>query len=400
MRDLGEKWEQELELWCAPYLEAFQHKVRRRWAPLYLRGLLLPGDRKSIEPIVSRVAPSEKEQIHHFVAASTWDTAPIEAVHADRCNELIGGPDSHLIVDDTALPKKGVHSVGVAHQYCGALGKKANCQSLVSITLARNEIPVPVALRLYLPESWATDRKRRSKAGVPDDILFRPKWRIALDEMDRLLEDGVEFGDVLADAGYGTCGEFRAALTQRKLLWTVGVLSTQTAYPASVRVRPSKPKRTGGRQPTRGTPTAPSRSVASLIEELGPSAIRRISWRKGTKGPLSGRFAMMRVRPADGPRKSPTNHHLPGDEVWLIAEFRSDETKYYFSSLPASATFKKVVSAIKARWACELMHQQMKEELGLDHFEGRSWHGLHHHAVLAMIAFTFLQHHRLRQKNS
>jgi SRSO17 transposase len=400
MRDLGEKWQRDLERWCAPYLDAFEHKVRRRWAPVYLRGLLLPGERKSIEPIVERVAPDEKEQIHHFIAASTWDTAPIEVVHADRCNELVGGPDAHLIIDDTALPKKGSHSVGVAHQYCGALGKQANCQCLVSLTLARDEIPVPIALRLYLPEGWAADPKRRAKARVPEDISFRPKWRIALDEIDRLLEHNVQFGDVLADAGYGACGEFRAELTQRKLLWTLGILSTQTAYPASVRVSPPKPKRTGGRQPTRGTPTTPSQPVAKLIEQLGPHAVRTVTWRRGSKGPLFGRFAMMRVRPADGPRMPANNHHLPGDEAWLIAEFRSEETKYYLSSLPASASFKKVVSAIKARWSCEQMHQQMKEELGLDHFEGRSWHGLHHHAVLGMIAFAFLQHLRLRAKHS
>lgn len=400
MREAGEKWERELERWVTPYLNAFAHKVRRRWAPVYLRGLLLPGERKSIEPIVNRVAPDEKEQIHHFVATSKWDTAPIEAVHADRCNELVGGPDAHLIIDDTALPKKGVHSVGVAHQYCGALGKQANCQSLVSLTLARDDVPIPIALRLYLPESWASDPARREKACVPDNILFRPKWRIALDEIDQLLEHRVQFGDVLADAGYGSCGEFRAELTKRGLLWTVGILSTQTAYPASVRVRPPTPKTPGGRTPKRGTPTEESRSVAKLIEKLGPSAVRSVTWRKGTKGSLSGRFAMMRVRPADGPRTPPNNYHLPGDEVWLIAEFRKDETKYYLSNLPATASFKKVVSAIKARWSCEQMHQQMKEELGLDHFEGRSWHGLHHHALLGMIAFTFLQHIRLREKNA
>ena len=399
MREAGEKWERELERWLTPYLDAFAHKVRRRWAPVYLRGLLLPGERKSIEPIVDRVAPDEKEQIHHFVATSTWDTAPIEVVHADRCNELVGGSDAYLIIDDTSLPKKGTHSVGVAHQYCGALGKQANCQCLVSLTLARDDVPIPIALRLYLPETWASDLERREKARVPDDISFRPKWRIALDEVDHLLEHRVQFGQVLADAGYGSCGEFRAELTKRKLLWTVGVLSSQTAYRASVRVQLPTPKRSGGRPPTRGTPTEQSRSVAKLIEELGPDAVRSVTWRKGTKGPLSGRFAMMRVRPADGPRAHPNNHHLPGDEVWLIAEFRTDETKYYLSNLPATASFKKVVSAIKARWSCEQMHQQMKEELGLDHFEGRSWHGLHHHALLGMIAFAFLQHIRLREKN-
>ncbi len=212
-------------------------------------------------------------------------------------------------------------------------------------------------------------------------------------------EHKVEFGDVLADAGYGCCGEFRAELSRKGLCWTVGILSTQTVYPASVRVKAPKAKRVEGRPPTRGTPNVASQSVKAFTEEFGRSAIREISWRKGTKGALSGRFALTRVRPADGPRMPVGNHHLPGDEVWLVAEFRSEETKYYLSNLPASAPHKKVVSAVKARWSCEQMHQQMKEELGLDHFEGRSWHGLHHHALLAMIAFTFLQHVRIREKH-
>ena len=398
MRDLGKHWEKELQRWCAPYVAAWQHKVRQRWGPVYIKGLLLPGERKSIEPLVERVAVGEKEQLHHFVAASKWETEPIEVVHRDRCNELVGGSDAHLIIDDTGLPKKGSHSVGVAPQYCGALGKKANCQTLVSLTLARAEVPVPIALRLYIPEVWAGDKKRRAKAGVPDEISFRPKWRIALDEIDVLLEHSVEFGDVLADAGYGNCSEFRAGLSERKLLWTVGILSTQTAYPASVRVTVASRKRSSGRAPKRGVPDQPSQSVKAIIAALGSRAVRTVSWRKGTKGTLSGNFALTRVRPADGPRMPVTNHHLPGDEVWLIAEFRTDETRYYLSNFPATAKHKDVIASIKARWACEQMHQQMKEELGLDHFEGRSWHGLHHHALLAMIAFAFLQHVRLREK--
>lgn len=398
MRDTGEKWVRELERWSAPYLDAFQHKVRQRWAPMYLRGLLLPGERKSIEPLVDRVAPGERQQIHHFVAASSWETAPIEVVHMDRCNELLGDPRAHLIVDDTALPKKGKHSVGVAHQYCGALGKNANCQCLVSLTLARDEIPVPIALRLYLPEAWASDPKRRTAARVPPDVSFRPKWRIALDEIDRLLEHKVQFGDVLADAGYGSCGEFRAELSARNILWTVGVLSTQKVYPTSVRITEVKRKGARGPRPAHKAPSVPSQSVEQVIAQLGPNAIRTITWRRGTKGPLSGRFALTRVRSADGPTMPTTKLHLPGDEVWLIAEFRTDETKYYFSSLAGSTPKKQVVSAVKARWSCEQMHQQMKEELGLDHFEGRSWYGLHHHALLSMIAYAFLQHIRIREK--
>ena len=170
-----------------------------------------------MRPISGRVAPKDEEQVHHFVATSCWDTAPVEDVLCTRIDRMLGGDDAYLIVDDTGLPKKGTKSVGVAHQYCGALGKQANCQCLVSLTLARDDVPIPIALRLYLPEAWASDFERREKARVPDDISFRPKWRIALDEIDRLLEHRVQFADVLADAGYGSCGEFRAELTKRGL---------------------------------------------------------------------------------------------------------------------------------------------------------------------------------------
>jgi len=271
---------------------------------------------------------------------------------------------------------------------------------LVSLTLARDELPVPLALRLYVPEQWASDARRRKKARIPDDVAFRPKWRIALDEIDRIIEAEVQFGDVLADAGYGSCGEFRAELSRRGLLWTVGVPSTQKAYSAAVEMVLPPRKRAGVRGHVREVPTEAGRSVAELLAECKPSAVRTVTWRKGTKGPLSGRFARLRVRPADGPRKGPENYRLPGDEIWLVAEFRADETRYYFSNLPSDAPFKRLVSAIKARWSCEQMHQQMKEELGLDHFEGRSWHGLHHHAVLCMIAYAFLQHLRLNANKS
>lgn len=162
------RWEHAFERWVEPFCGAFRHKAQRRWAPVYLRGLLAPGERKSVEPMAARVAAGEKEQLHHFVATAKWDTEPLEDVLFEKADELVGGPDAHLIIDDTAIPKKGEHSVGVAHQYCGALGKSANCQSLVSLTLARDDIPVPIALRLYLPDSWASDDARRKKAGVPE----------------------------------------------------------------------------------------------------------------------------------------------------------------------------------------------------------------------------------------
>jgi len=393
-----EPYEREFNRWLEPVLEAFQHKVRRKWAPLYLRGLLAPGERKSVEPMAGRVAPDDVAQLHHFVAASPWDCGPIEDVLAAKANALVGGKEAHLIIDDTALPKKGDLSVGVAHQYCGALGKQANCQVLVSTTLARDEIPVAIGLRLFLPEAWAADEVRRGKAYVPSDVVHRPKWRIALDEIDRLIDCGVEFGDVLADAGYGTCAEFRNGLSKRQLLWTVGIVSNQGLYSTDVRVE--YPPTTGpGPKRTRGTPTERTISAEKRIAALGPRAFRSVTWRRGTKGPLRAPFAAVRVRIGDGPRVK-DGIHLPGDEVWLIAERRADEIRYYLSNRPATASLKTLAASVKARWACEQAHQQMKEELGLDHFEGRSWHGLHHHAVLTMIAFAFLQHVRVRENKA
>lgn len=389
-------WEKQFNRWLEPFLEAFGHKVRRKWAPVYLRGLVAPGERKSIEPLVARVAPGEVEQVHHFVATSRWSTEPIEDVLLDKADALVGGDDAHLIVDDTAVPKKGEHSVGVAHQYCGALGKQANCQSLVSVTLARGEVPVPIALRLHLPESWANDAKRRKKAFVPEEIVYRPKWKMALEEVTRIRQAGVRFGDVLADAGYGCAAEFRHGLTALGLRWAVGVQSKQLVYSTSVRVRPRKRAGAKGRLPVHGTPTEERRTVADVIANLGPKAFRSVSWRTGTKGALRGRFAAVRVRPADG---TDVGHRvrLPSEEVWLVGEERTNETKYYLCNYAPGASLKQLASAIKARWSCEQAHQQMKEELGLDHFEGRSWHGLHHHAVLTMVAFAFLQHLRCRE---
>lgn len=387
-------WEKALDTWLKPFIAVWGDKRRHKWAPLYLLGLLMPGDRKSIAPIAARVAPDDEAQLHHFVADSPWKTAPLEWVLAERASAMLGGEDAHLIIDDTSLPKKGVHSVGVAHQYCGALGKQANCQVLVSLTLSRDEIPTPVGLKLFVPESWAKNPKRRKAAKIPEALAHQPKWKIALEEVDRVIAAGMVFGDVLADAGYGMCAEFRQGLSERKLRWAVGIAANQNMYGLSAKVElPDKQR--NGRPPTRGLPSQSPSSATAYIAKHGH--FRKVSWRKGTKGTLSGDFALVRVRPADG-EKSRDGVHLPGEPAWLVCErLPNDDKKYYLCNFHASATPKSVVAAIKARWACEQAHQQMKEELGLDHFEARSWVGLHHHALLTMIAFAFLTHLRLRE---
>ncbi|AWN52725.1 IS701 family transposase [Methylobacterium sp. 17Sr1-1] len=399
MDELGSKvWLDHLEAWLAPFLAALPRAEQRRWAPLYLRGLLLPGERKSVEPMAARVAPGNVQQLHHFVSASPWPYARLERVLAEQADRLVGGLQAVLVIDDTALVKQGRHSVGVQRQYCGQLGKKANCQALVSLTLAQGEVPIPVALRLFLPDSWADDPARRRAAGVPDDVAGRPKWQIALDEINRLREQTVRFGCVLGDAEYGKVAAFRHALDARGLRWALGLPPTQKVFAADVTTAMPAPTRAGGRPRKHPVPSAPSRPAAALFADPPDATFRSLSWRTGTKGPLQAAFSAHRVRVADGPLASGAQH-LPGAERWLVCEHRpTGERKLHLTNHPADTTLEQLAAAIKARWSCEQAHQQLKEELGLDHFEGRSWIGLHHHALLCQIAFAFLQSQRVGEK--
>jgi len=383
--------EAALDAWLAPFLDVMGRVTRRRWAPLYLHGLLGPDGRKSLQPLAARLGLGGHDQLQHFIASPAWDDAPLRRVLAGEADALVGGPDAVPVVDDTALPKKGKLSVGVARQYCGCLGKRANCQALVSLTLARGEVPLPLGLRLFLPDEWAADPGRCARAGVPEEhrrALAKPD--LALAEIDRVTAAGVRFGRVLADAGYGASAAFRQGLSVRRLTWAVGILKTQNVYPAAVELL--WPKAARGRP--RKHPV-PSEAPVSAEAMLSDAAWRRIAWRRGTKGPLAAEFAALRVRPAEGAQLR-DGRHLPGDEVWLVGEHRaSGERKYYLANLPAETPLEELAATIKARWVCEQAHRQMKEELGLDHFEGRPWTGLHRHALMTMIAFAFLQHLRL-----
>jgi SRSO17 transposase len=383
--------EAALEGWLAPFLDVMGRATRRRWAPLYLHGLLGPDGRRSLQPLAARLGLGGHDQLQHFIASPAWDDAPLRRVLVGKADALVGGPDAVLVVDDTALPKKGRHSVGVARQYCGCLGKQAGCQVLVSLTLARDEVPLPLGLRLFLPDAWADDPDRCAGAGVPEEHRRAlAKADIALAEIDRVVAAGARFGRVLADAGYGAGAAFRRGLDERGFLWAVGILKVQNVYPATVELL--WPKAARGRPRKR---PVPSEAPVSAEAMLAGAAWRRISWRHGTKGPLAAEFAALRVRPAEGEQLR-DGRHLPGDEVWLVGEHRaSGEKKYYLSNLPAATSLEELAATIKARWVCEQAHQQLKEELGLDHFEGRSWTGLHRHALMTMIAFAFLQHLRL-----
>jgi SRSO17 transposase len=389
-------WKEELRRFLKPFLDRLGHKARRQMCPLYVSGLIGPGDRKSIQPMAERLAFGEYDQLHHFIAAGIWDARPVETELLVQADRLVGGSDAVLVIDDTAIPKKGTHSVGVAAQYASALGKTANCQTLVSLTLARGEVPVMLALRLFLPESWTSKRARLERAGVPAGYrTARTKPEMALAEIDRAIAAGVRFGCVLADAGYGLSGRSArgsrlASLPGRSVFRDTSrytLADVQMIWPIAGRGRPRK----------RYIPDILSMAAEDM---LANAKWRAISWRTGTKGKLKARFAAVRVRVADGPPqriRDKGQQHLPGDEAWLIGEHRiSGEKKYYLANLPAKMDLRTLASVIKARWICEQAHQQLKEELGLDHFEGRSWQGLHRHALMTMIAYAFLQYRRLK----
>lgn len=390
-------WQADLERWLDPYLKALGHKARQRMCPAYIAGLIGLGNRKSIQPMAARMDEVSYDRLHHFIGAGVWDSAPLEACLWRQADTLVGGDKALLIIDDTALPKKGKLSVGVAPQYATVLGKNANCQTLVSMTLASGEVPLMLSLRLFLPESWTSDVARMAKAYVPEAFqAYRTKPEIAIEEIDRAILAGVRFGCVLADAGYGLSASFRQALTARGLNWAVGIPRHQKVYPADVQM--IFPVAGRGRPRLRHVPDVKSRAAHIMLED---AKWRQVSWRRGTKGPLSARFAAVRVRIADGPPQrigSAGAQHLPGEEAWLVGEHRSNgERKYYLSNLPADTPIKELAGAIKARWVCEQAHQQLKEELGLDHFEGRSWTGLHRHLLMTMMAYAFLQTQRLAQ---
>ena len=396
-------WTKDLERWLRPFLDRLGHKTRRRMCPAYLSGLIGPGERKSIQPMAERLAVGSYDRLHHFISSGAWDAAPVEAELLVQADKLVGGRDAVLVIDDTAMLKKGKHSVGVAPQYCSALGKVANCQTLVSLTLARREVPIMLALRLFLPESWTSDPARLKRAGVPKAYRKpRTKSEVALKELDRVIAAGVRFGCVLTDAGYGQSASFRQGLTVRELNWAVGIPRHLKVYPAGVKmIRPTA---------RRGRPRQPIPNVLSRPAEdmLGKARWQEISWRLGTKGKLKARFALLRVRVADGSTqriRDKGRQHLPGEEVWLVGEHRATgEKKYYLANLPTQTDLRTLAATIKARWVCEQAHQQLKEEIGLDHFEGRCWQGLHRHALMTMIAYAFLQNRRLatakRKKNN
>ena len=381
---------------------ALGHADRHAGLSGYCTGLMLPLSRKSVEPMAARIDPlhasAKHQSLHHFVAKASWsDQALLRRVAQWVVPQMDFSTGGWWIIDDTGFPKKGKHSVGVARQYCGVLGKQDNCQVAVSVSLACEMGSIPVAWQLYLPAIWAQDKARRAKAGVPEAIEFATKPQIALQQMRDLLAQGAPQHCVLADAGYGIDYAFRQGLSDMGLAYMVGITAAVVVWPPGVQPLPPKsysgmgrpsvmPRRTAVRQPM---------SVKALALALPDSAFHTISWREGSNARLTGRFAALRVRCAGS--NVGKARLLP--EQWLLIEWLADQAepeKYYLSTLPETAAINDLLAAAHMRWRIERDYQDLKQNLGLGHYEGRGWTGFHHHASLSIAAYGYLMALRLR----
>lgn len=387
--------ETELQAYIESFVSDMGRPERRRSMGWYITGLLLDGERKSIEPMAARLVDDQREvdamrqRLHRCVVLGTWSDDEVRSRLACKLDQELPGVKA-FVIDDTGFPKKGEYSVGVQRQYSGTLGRRDNCQVATSLHLAGERGSGCIGLRLYLPESWCEDLPRRRTAGVPDDVAFVRKWEIALGQLDDAVRWGVRKHVVLADAGYGDCVEFRQGLDQRGLTYVVGVNGTHLVWPPGSNPRPPKRKPgQGGKAPTKYVDdTAEPVAISELVADIPRSAYRLVSWREGSRGRQTSRFLAMRVRIA-------AHHHYgkaPSAEQWLLCNWLDGESapKFWLSSLPATTPIKELVGAAKLRWRVERDYQEMKQEIGLDHFEGRTWRGFHHHATLCAVAHAFL----------
>jgi SRSO17 transposase len=345
------------------FADCFSRRTQRGAASQYLDGLFTDSERKSMQAMHGRLsAPGSYEALQHFITDSPWDAAPLWT----RLRALVPTRTGVLALDDTSFPKQGIHSVGVKRQYCGALGKIANCQVAVSTVWLADAAVWPLTFELYLPREWIADAARRTRAGVPAAARFREKWRIALSQVRQVLKAGLQPTAVVADADYGSIVGFRHGLEHLGLRYGVAIRGGLTMAVSGV------PRR---------------QTAAAVGAQLPAGAWHRVTWAAGTKGPLVGRFAAVRVRPAKS-----------AGERWLLCEraLRGDERKYYVLNLDATTSLRTLVSIVRSRWPIEQQYRELKDELGIDHFEGRSYRGWTHHIILTAIAFTFLQGERAR----
>jgi SRSO17 transposase len=396
-----EKAIQESEVRFNAYMDEIASILRHcdRREPLrdYSRGLLTAPGRKSVEPLAATVAPEKTAAKHqsllHFVGQSAWSDADVLNEVREKVQPLMEQrePTQASIIDDTGYPKKGKDSVGVARQYCGQLGKQDNCQNAVSLSIANHHASLPIGYRLYLPKEWATDRERRKKAGVPKEVRFKTKPKIAIDLIKQALAQNVSLGVILADAGYGVNTAFRDDLTALGLTYAVGISPTTTVWAPGTEPLPPKQWSGHGRRPTqlRRDKKHKPVNVKKLAMSFPQEAWQTVTWREGVDKELTSRFARLRIRPA---HKNHTSSALRSEE-WLVIEWPEDEkqpTKYWLATLPEDMPFDKMIDIIKLRWRIERDYQELKQEVGLGHYEGRGWRGFHHHATLCIVAYGFL----------
>ncbi|MFD9041166.1 IS701 family transposase [Streptomyces bottropensis] len=395
-----------LALFVADVFASVPRKDQRAKSDCYLRGLMMEGRRKSIQAMASRLPDGSEQNLQQFVNQSTWDPVPVRRRIAERLVPQIA-PDAWA-VDDVSFPKDGRMSVGVAHQYCGALGKQANCQVAVSVHAVSDTASCPLNWRLFLPQEWAEDTVRRNRTGVPEDIGHREKWRLALDALDELAGWRLVPPVVVADAGYGQNADFRAALADRQIGYVVGIRGDLSVQPHGT--VPAAPAWSGNGRPPVPRYRQPPLPVADLAAAAGREAFGEVTWREGSRGPITSRFLAIWVRPAGvRPRRlaqaAAVAEHGRWDgvlpQVRLLAEWphREDKpTRFWLSDLPDDTPIADLVRLAKIRWRIEHDYRELKHGLGLDHFEGRSWPGWHHHATLVTAAHAFLTEQRLAPK--
>ena len=369
----------------------------------YCTGLLLDGERKSVEPMAARLAPdhvqSMHESLHHFVAQSAWSDYDVLRQVRDYVLPAMQklGPVTAWIVDETGVVKKGIHSVGVARQYCGRVGKKENCQVSVSLSIATAVGSLPIAWRLYLPEEWINDPARRQKVDVPKEVEFQTKPQIALAQIQQAVKDGVPRGVVLADEVYGSNREFREGVIDLKLNYSLAVRCTTTVWALERQPLPPKPWSGKGGRPTRmrRDQTHQPITMKQLAQQLPEQAWHEVEWREGSKGTLRSRFAALRVRPAYGDDRKGSLQ----PEQWMLVEWpdgTNEPSGYWLARLPVNISLKRLVAVSKHRWVIERDYEELKGELGLAHYEGRNWRGFHHHATLCIASYGFLMAERSR----
>lgn len=386
------KLEGELHEFLSEIFEGLGRRERLESMSWYVTGLLLDGERKSTEPMAARLVhevgeiSGMRQRLQECVSISAWSEDAVMERVAKKVEMDLPAIEA-LVIDDTGFPKKGRHSVGVQRQYSGTLGRRDNCQVATSLHLAGEQGSACIGLRLYLPEPWCSDSERRERAKVPEEITFLKKWEIALQQIDDALRWGVRRHVVLADAGYGEITDFRAGLDSRDLRYLVGISGEPVVWtPDSDPQIPTKKSRKGRSRTRYLDPEHPPISVRDLASTL---PFRKVSWRQGSRGWQSSRFAAVRVRIAH----RHTNGAPPGQEQWLLSEWPASEQapkKFWLSNLPSKTSVTTLVRLAKLRWRVERDYQELKQEIGLDHFEGRTWRGFHHHAALCAVAHSFL----------